>query len=171
MEIELERTFLLKYKPDSLENLPSKEIIDVYFPQSAEHPVLRLRKKGERFELTKKQPKDGKDSSEQTEDTIILSKEEFEEFARLPGKQLRKIRYYYKFNGRIAEIDIYQDSLQGLCVVDVEFEKVEDKNNFGMPEFCLVDVTQDKSFAAGILAGKNYEDIEPVLEKLGYKKI
>ncbi len=42
MEIELERTFLLKYKPKDLEKYKSVEILDIYFPYSSEHPVLRL---------------------------------------------------------------------------------------------------------------------------------
>ena len=171
MEIELERTFLLKYKPEGLDKCKSVEILDVYFPKTSGHPILRLRKKGDKLELTKKQPIKNNDSSEQSEHTIDLSKEEYDEFAKLDGKRLKKIRHYYSFNGRMAEIDIYQDGLHGLCVVDFEFEKVEDKNNFTMPEFCLCDVTQDKNFAAGILAGKSYEDIKNNLEKSGYQKI
>ena len=55
MEIELERTFLLKYKPKDLEKFPSSEILDIYFPEEAVHPVLRLRRKdGKKFEMTKK---------------------------------------------------------------------------------------------------------------------
>ncbi|OGZ74761.1 MAG: hypothetical protein A2998_01685 [Candidatus Staskawiczbacteria bacterium RIFCSPLOWO2_01_FULL_37_25b] len=171
MEIELERTFLLKYKPDGLEKCKSKEILDVYFPHSAEHPILRLRKRGDAFEITKKSPIKGNDSSEQSEYTIILSEEEFKEFSKLEGKKLRKIRHYYPFGGRIAEIDIYLDKLQGFCAADFEFETKEEKDAFLMPEFCLCDVTQEKTFAAGLLAGKDYKDIELFLEKLNYKKI
>lgn len=171
MEIELERTFLLKYKPEGLEKCKFNEILDVYFPQSAEHPILRLRKRGDILELTKKSPIKENDSSEQSEHTIILSAEEFKEFSKLNGKKLRKIRYYSPFGDRTAEIDIYLDKLQGLCVVDFEFETKEDKNVFLMPEFCLRDVTQDKTFAAGILAGKEYEDIKSYLDKFNYKKI
>ena len=45
MEIELERTFLLKNIPAGLEKCKSIEIIDIYIPKSARHPVLRIRKK------------------------------------------------------------------------------------------------------------------------------
>jgi CYTH domain-containing protein len=170
MEIELERTFLLKYKPEGLDRCKSVEISDVYFPQSVEHPVLRLRKKGDKRELTKKFPIDGKDSSEQEEHTIILSEKEFEEFFKLEGKELRKIRYYYPVGGLTAEVDVYQDKLRGLCVVDFEFKTKEQKNKFLMPNFCLCEVSQDKTFAAGLLAGKKYGDIESFLKSLNYKK-
>ena len=40
-----------------------------------------------------------------------------------------------------------------------------------MPDFCLVEVTQDEVFAGGVLAGKKYSDIEKDLRKYKYKKI
>jgi len=171
MEIELERTFLIKKIPDELEKSNSLEIIDVYIPEAAEHPVLRLRKKGANMELTKKVPLVGTDSSEQKEETIHLSEEEFKELQRIGGKKLRKTRHYYNYNNRVAEIDVYKDDLEGLVVVDFEFNSVDDKNNFIMPDFCLADVTQEKCIAAGIVAGKKYSDIQPILEKYGYRKI
>ncbi len=171
MEIELEKTFLLKYKPERLERCNSVEIIDIYIPKSAEHPNLRIRKLGEKYAITKKQLINGNDSSEQTEETIPLSSEEFKELTLLEGKRFRKIRHYYPFKGLIAEIDIYLDDLKGLGIVDFEFKKREEKDSFKMPEFCLADVTEEKFCAGGILAGKKYEDIEPFLKKYNYKKI
>jgi len=171
MEIELERTFLIKEKPKDLEKCKHFEIVDVYIPKSAEHPILRIRKSGDKYFMTKKSPLVGNDSSEQGEQTIILSKEEWEELANLEGKRLRKIRYYYPFEGRTAEIDIYLDDLEGLGVVDFEFKTREEKNKFVMPDLCLLDVTQEKMTAGGILAGKKYKDIEPFLKKCRYTKL
>lgn len=171
MEIELERTFLLKYKPKDLEKSKSKEIIDIYLPESAVHPVLRIRKSGDKYFITKKTIISGTDSSEMKEETILLSKEEWEALASIKGKRFRKIRYYYPFEERIPEVDIYQDKLEGLCVVDFEFTEKEDKNNFKMPDFCLLDVTQEEITAGGMLAGKEYKDIEPFLDKCNYKKL
>ncbi len=171
MEIELERTFLLKDKPKDLEKCRSVEILDVYIPKSARHPILRIRKSGDHYMITKKSPLHGTDSSEQEEQTIPLSKEEFEELTALEGRRLRKIRYYYPFGGLTAELDFYLDKLEGLAIVDFEFKEVEEKNNFKMPNFCLADVTQEELLAAGYLAGRSYEDIEQFLNKHNYKKI
>lgn len=172
MEVELERTYLLRELPEGFKNCKSSEIIDIYIPATEEHPILRIRKKGDVFEITKKSPIKGNDSSEQSETTISLTKEEFEELNQLKGKRFRKIRYYCSFKNNIRmEIDIYLDDLLGLAMVDFEFDFVEDKNNFKMPDFCLADVTQEKDFAGGILAGKKYSDIEPTLKKYNYKKI
>jgi len=171
MEIELERTFLLKNIPAGMEKCKSIEIVDIYIPEAAEHPVLRVRKRGDVFEITKKYPGKESDPSEQEEHTISLSKEEFEELSKIQGKRFRKRRYFYPFNGKTAEIDIYLDDLEGLGLVDFEFNNREEKNKFQMPDFCLADVTQEKFVAGGMLAGKKYSDIQFILNKWGYKKI
>lgn len=169
--MELEKTFLLKKIPEGLKDCKSIEIFDIYIPQSVLHPILRIRKRGEVFEITKKSPIDLNDSSEQSEETILLTKEEFSDFLKLDGKRVRKIRYYYPINNKTAEIDVFLDDLKGLALVDVEFSSDEEKSSFIMPDFCLVEVTQEKGTAGGILAGKKYSDIQPVLDKYGYKKL
>lgn len=173
MEIELERTFLLKYKPKGLAKSPHCKITDIYFPKEEFHPVLRLRNRdNKKFEMTKKFPVNGKDSSEQEEHTIILSKKEFDALAKSFGKKVVKTRYYYKmFDGQTAEIDIFEDKLKGLALVDVEFNDKNKKDNFVTPDFCLADVSQDKWLAGGILAGRGYKDIVKIFKKYNYKKI
>jgi len=171
MEIELERTFLLKKIPEGLKDCKSIEIFDIYIPQLVEHPILRIRKRGDVFEITKKSPVDLNDCSEQSEETILLTKEEFSGFLKVDGKRLRKIRYYYPIDNKTAEIDVFLDDLEGLVTADFEFDSVEEKKSFVMPDFCLVDVTQEKGTAGGILAGKKYSDIQSVLDKYGYKKL
>jgi CYTH domain-containing protein len=171
IEIELEKTYLMKKLPADLEKYPSKEVFDMYIPAQSVHPALRLRKKGDRFEMTKKQPIDGKDSSEQEEHTIKLSKEEFDSLVCTDGKKVRKIRYDYMYEGNKAEIDVFKDDLEGLVLVDFEFTDSKKKNAFKMPDFCLVDVTQDKTFAGGMLCGKKYSDIEARLRELKYVRM
>ena len=167
--IELERTFLAKSLPD-LSNCKKLEIIDIYIPKEREHPNLRIRKIGDKFEMTKKSPLES-DMSEQREFTVPLTEQEFNVLSKLDGKVMHKIRHHFIYNGRLAEIDVFQDKLKGLIIVDFEFENEEEKNNFQIPDFCLADITQEVIFAGGMIAGKSYEDIEEVLKKFGYKKL
>jgi len=171
IEIELEKTYLVKYLPKGFNDSLYKEIKDIYIPKEIEHSILRIRQKGDKYEITKKQPIQGSDSSEQYEHTILLNKEEFSALEQVSGKKVRKIRYYYNYNDVQAEIDVFQDDLLGLVLADFEFAEKKDKDNFEIPEFCLVDVTQDKYFAGGMLCGKKYSDIENHLNELSYKKI
>lgn len=168
--IELEKTYLAKTLPDNLTDYKFKEITDIYIPKTSRHPTLRLRKNGEQYELTKKTPID-KDPSRQQEDTINLTEEEFNTLKNIDGKKLRKKRYYYLHNGRTAEIDIFQDELEGLVVIDFEFTLVEEKDSFNMPYFCLADITKEEFIAGGMVCGKRYEEIEDKLIKFGYKKL
>ena len=46
-EIELEKTYLLKYLPEDIEENQAIEIFDVYIPKSADHSILRIRKRGD----------------------------------------------------------------------------------------------------------------------------
>ncbi len=170
--IELEKTYLAKKLPKDLKSCKFKEIIDVYIPKSSEHPKLRLRKNGDRFELTKKEPVDKGDASHQKEQTIILTKTEFNTLNRqLKGKRVRKIRYFYNYDGRTAEFDIFQDDLAGLVVVDFEFSTIDEKDSFQIPNFCLADITQEVFIAGGMICGKSYKDIEHNLAKFKYRKL
>jgi len=167
--IELEKTYLAKYIP-KLEK--GKDMVDIYIPTDTRHPVLRIRKNGEKFEMTKKYPVVEGDASKQHEFTIPLTKEEFEELSSsLKGKRIHKIRYNYSYDGRIAEVDVFQERLKGLVVVDFEFETEEEKDSFEMPDFCLADVTQEEFLAGGMLCGKNYEDIKDKLKKYNYNRL
>lgn len=171
IEIELEKTYLAKKLPEGLESCVHHEMVDRYIPAQIDHPVLRIRRKGERCEITKKQPIYGTDSSEQSEHTIELSESEYQALSQVESKSVRKIRYNYIFDGVKAEVDVFKDGLEGLVLVDVEFADVAAKDAFEIPDFCLVDVTQDKVFAGGMLCGKTYADIEAHLKELGYTRI
>ena len=169
--LELEKTYLAKNLPQNLKDYTFKEIIDIYIPKNADHPVLRLRKNGDAYEMTKKQPIVDSDASRQIEQTIILSKEEFGALEKIEGKKTHKFRYYYDYKGNIAEIDIFMDDLAGLAIIDFEFKTDQEKDFFLMPDFCLADVTQEKFLAGGMLCGKKYEDIKKDLDRFNYQKL
>lgn len=169
--IELERTFLIKHMPEGLKECSYEEMLDIYIPKSSGHPHIRIRRAGNRYEITKKEPVAGSDSSKQLEQTIQLTKEEYDEFASLEGKRVQKIRYAYPYRGMRAEIDVFSGGLEGLVLVDFEFVNESGMQSFEIPEFCLADVTQEEFLAGGTLCGKSYSDIENRLKTFGYSKI
>lgn len=169
--IELEKTYLAKFVPKDLANCDHSEMLDVYLPVASLHPHLRLRKRGNILEMTKKTLVNQNDSSSQLEQTIKLAQDEFDALVQVDGKRVRKVRHYLKQDGRTMEIDVFQDALAGLVLVDVEFDSVEEKDNFQMPDFCLVEVTQENFLAGGMLCGKSYSDIEADLNRFGYSKL
>ena len=106
------------------------------------------------------------------EETINLTEEEYNSLTQIDSKIHKKTRYQYPIrNAKICEIDVYQGNLDGLVLVDFEFDNIKEKNNFSPPDFCLREVTGDEIIAGGYLCGKSYEDIQEELEKLGYKNL
>lgn len=169
--IELEKTYLLRFIPNNLADCDHVEMLDVYFPISSMHPHLRLRKRGDILELTKKTLINLGDASNQLEQTIKLEQDEFDVLSQIDGKRVRKIRYYFKQDGYTAEIDVFQDTLSGLILVDIEFNSIKEKDGFCTPDFCLTEVTQESFLAGGMLCGKSYKDIEIDLIRCGYSKL
>ena len=169
--IEIERMYLARFIPDGLSGCKSDEIIDIYIPWTVAHPQIRLRKEGRNLVLTKKYAPDNSDFTRQVEQTIVLTEREYEEFAKLDGKKLRKIRHYYKCNAGEAQIDVFKDELEGLVLIDFEFKSKGEADKFVAPDFCLVDVTKEKFIAGGMLCGKSYSDIKNMLSQFGYSKL
>ncbi len=170
-QLELEKTYLAKYIPDNIKEYKHKEIIDIYIPESYEHPTLRIRKNADKYEMTKKVPLSNDDFSKQNEYTISLDKEEYKTLSTIKGKRVEKIRYYFEYQSNIAEIDIFQNNLLGLILVDFEFNTVEELEKFVIPDFCLIEVTQEEFLAGGKVCGKTYKDIEEELKRFKYKKL
>lgn len=170
-EIEFEKTYLLKSLPSGIKQAKSVLIRDIYIPNTVSHAHLRLRQKDDTFVITKKQPVSGSDSSKQYEYTIELNKEEFGALAKCSNKDFIKRRYFMELAGHPAEVDVYQDKLEGLVAVDFEFDNETEKDNFKTPDFVLADVTQDEAIAGGFLAGKSIDDIMPLIAKYEYKKL
>ena len=168
---ELERTFLLKRLPEGLDGCRKMEVEDVYIPASVEHPILRIRRIGNKFEITKKSPAKESDASEQHEHTIELSKGEWEALSKTDGRRTVKTRYFLEHDRKKMEIDVFRGPLEGLALADFEFSTKDERDAFRPPDFCLADVTQEEFIAGGMLCGKGYGDIEPELKRFGYRKV
>jgi CYTH domain-containing protein len=169
--VELELTFLARTLPTELQNARPEKMVDVYVPATAAHPCLRIRRKGARYEITKKIPVDDRDSSRLSEQTIPLDEAEFTALCKASGKTVEKDRYNLMIEGHTAEVDVFTGELKGLVLIDFEFETEEAKQAFAAPDCCLADVTQEAFVAGGMLAGKKYADIQDELAKYKYQSL
>lgn len=167
---EIELTFLPKKLPN-LSGCESKEILDIYLPSSTRHPHLRIRKSGEKYEITDKQPIVEGDASYQLESTVKIDKDIFAELSQVPGKRILKTRYFYKEGAHTYEIDVFGGDLAGLVVVEIEFSSLQEKSDFNAPDWLLVEITQEEFIAGGMLCGKKYTDIADRLASFGYEKV
>ena len=172
-ELEFERTFLAGQLPPEMRSVMPKNIVDTYFPRNNWHSLLRLRKSGSKYLISRKTPIDENDVSAVIEDSITITKDEFESLMQAGGKRLEKDRYNVVVSGcpTEAEIDVFKADLTGLVLVQFKFRTSREKDNFIPPSFVLADVTQEEFIAGGMLAGKKYADIERDLREFGYKKL
>jgi CYTH domain-containing protein len=170
--IELELTFLASELPKEIIGSVGKRLTDVYVPESGSpHPTLRLRQKGDSYEITKKQPLRTGDASAHRELTIPLSEEEYRSLAGANTRSVSNIRYAVMIDGYPAEVDVFQGALAGLVLIDFEFTSEDEKTAFTTPASCLADVTQEDFIAGGILAGKHYQDLADQLIRFKYQPL
>lgn len=170
-ELELELTFLAKEIPKEIDGITAILLVDYYLPEDSEHPKLRIRNKAGDYEITKKIPISGTDSSAQTEHTIKLTKDEFEALRASSKRMVEKDRYNVTIAGYPAEVDVFKGKLEGLVLIDFEFDSYENQAAFVKPAVCLADITQDKWAAGGVLSATSYEDLKPILDDYGYVKL
>lgn len=163
--IEIEKTFLVKSIPQNLGSFKSYKIKQGYISSSSS--PLRIRQKGEKFELTKKIFLKENDFSQAEETNIYLTEYEFNKLWPLVEKSLEKTRYIVPLdNGLIGELDIFLGLLDGLAFVEVEFDSEEKMNLFTPPDWFGKDITQEDFSTNAFLAGKSFEEIKGFIDKI-----
>lgn len=157
--IEIERKYLVNNLPDNLDSYPSKDITQAYIDME---PEVRIRKLGDDYFLTKKS--DGTIKREEIE--VSITKQEYEEYLlTIINNKIEKTRYYIPVNAALAELDIYVGVLEGLKVVEVEFDSMEDAEKFIEPDWFGQEVTDDKKYKNKNLSMLTVEEIENLLSE------
>lgn len=158
-DIENELSFLVARLPD-LSGLRKEEIEQLYLPPNQEGIPLRLRRRGEHYELTEKTDVAPGDMSRKREVTIGLNRAAFEAIKPLAERGLAKTRYVCGLpSGLAAEIDVFHGPLEGLVMVEVEFPSEKARAAFVPPDWFGRDVSQEEWSSNYYLAGKSYADI------------
>lgn len=136
--IEIERKFLVKEIPDNLDTYERIDMTQGYLNTS---PVVRVRKENDDYILTYK----GSGLLSHSEYNLPLNKEAFEHLLKkCDGIIISKSRYKIPIeNNLTAELDIFKGDLDSLKLVEVEFDSVEEADNFAPPEWFGEDVTTD----------------------------
>jgi CYTH domain-containing protein len=76
-----------------------------------------------------------------------LAPHEFHLLSALPGKKLTKTRYRLRSAPSVAmSIDQYELPLEGLVLVEAEFNDDETMASFPVPEFAIREVTDDPRY-------------------------
>ena len=150
-EIEIEKKFLLAQDKanELIIGVKPIDMIDYYIPNGQPHMQLRLRKKGDKYCITRKVPLETGVMSEQT---IDINKVEFEHLIEGIQTYVAKDRYKTKWNNIDVEVDIYKGRHEGLNVLEIEFSNKEMFDNFQDKLEGCTDITGIEKYAAGKLA-------------------
>lgn len=146
-KLEIERKFLTKEIPFSLEGFSCKQITQSYI---SFQPTIRIRKSDNQFFLTVK----GKGHMAREEFEISIQKHEYEHLhEKIEGNEVNKKRYYIPIeNGYTAELDIYEGALEGLYTTEVEFPTIEAAKEFIAPNWFGEDISENRSYKNTSLA-------------------
>jgi len=149
MAAEIERKFLLAELPDRLRDCASVRIEQGYLAL-ADAVEVRLRRSGDRCLLTVKRG----EGEVREEAEVDLGDDQLGTLWPLTAAQrLRKTRYLLPLgNGLVAEVDVYEDDLQGLVTAEVEFDSAQSSGDFRPPPWLGEEITGDRRYANRSLA-------------------
>lgn len=134
--MEIERKYLVKQLPESLDAYPCRILEQGYLNVS---PVVRIRRDNDKYELTYKS---GGLMARQ-EYNLPLTQEAYEHLrTKIDGRLIRKRRYMLPISqGLTAELDIFEGDLAPLILVEVEFRTEAEALSFSPPSWFGEDVT------------------------------
>nr|WP_307989431.1 CYTH domain-containing protein [uncultured Niameybacter sp.] len=138
--MEIERKFLVKELPD-LKAYPHKKIKQGYISTD---PVIRIRQMNNTYCVCLKSQ--GHMIREEFE--LGITKEQCDAlWHKVDNHPVEKIRYFIPLeNDLTAELDIYEQYLEGLLTVEVEFPSPQDAANFIPPDWFGEDITHDNRY-------------------------
>lgn len=180
-KIQFERTFLLEKLPETIKR--TDEHLQ-FFDNFIENTRLCLRTiraphtKEWNWVLEQKFPLNGNDLSVWNVSIIHLNETEHQAFEQFEGREVKKNervetneirfnRYFYDYQSKQVEIDVFLGKeIWGLILGRVLFESLEEMKAFELPEFAILEVTNNKFFIGENLIGKTFADVQEEFRKL-----
>lgn len=158
--MEIERKYLVRSLPDSLEQYEHFEIEQAYLCTS---PTLRIRRMGDAYILTvKERLRSGSTAIHNREEEFALTAQSYQHLlAKCDSGRVSKTRYRIdlrrqtgdgSYVGLTAELDIFHGRHDGLLLVEVEFPNTDTANAFVPPEWFGEDVSSDPCYRNSFLA-------------------
>lgn len=139
--MEIERKFLVSDIPADLSKFKCRLIEQGYL---STNPVVRVRKDNDDYYLTYK----GKGHMVREEYNLPLTKEAYEHLIKkADGNIITKHRYEIPDGtGKTIELDLFDGIFKGLVLAEVEFNSIEEADNYTPPKWFTEDVTTDKRY-------------------------
>ncbi len=150
--MEIEKKYLVKKLPDSLEQYDSTTIEQGYL---CTRPVVRIRRRDEDFILTYKSKKDAEGAAVcvNIENEMPLTREAYEHLQKkIDGILIQKTRYVIPWQGHKIELDVFHGRYEGMVLAEVEFDSLESAECFEVPDWFGENVSGDYHYTNAYLA-------------------
>lgn len=146
---EIERKFVLDAPPQGVDEHPSEAIAQGYLALDGDVEV-RVRLRDARAFLTVK----AGGGRRRVEEELEIARDRFEALWPLTeGRRIVKRRYRVPADDALVfEVDVYEESLAGLVVAEVEFPDDAAANAFATPDWLGREVTDDPRWKNQALA-------------------
>ena len=150
--MEIERKYLVSGIPDNIDSYPCRFIEHGYLNTA---PVVRVRRDNDNYYLTYK----GGGMMAREEYNLPLNKEAYEHLIKkADGNIITKKRYEIPDgNGYTIELDIFEGAFNGTVIAEVEFNTIEEADNYIMPEFFTEDVTNNPEYHNSNMSKKKFD--------------
>lgn len=132
--------------------------------------VLKIRQKGDTYEIIKKEYIS---EQEKKEYVIPLNEEEFNLLFSVTKRRHTKKRFFYPLDKYTCEIDIYLEEMMGYARVEVEFDTIEELHVFNPPSWFGEEISAINHEIHENLGEITYDTMEKRFKERGisFKKI
>jgi CYTH domain-containing protein len=149
--MEIERKYAINYLPGDLTQYRNRKMEQGYL---CNNPIIRIRKTDENYLLTYKSKfgleQDNNSSALiNNEVELPLTEEAYQKLkTKIDGNMIYKTRYLVPLKeGLTAELDIFEDRLEGIKFTEVEFPDVQSADAFIPPSWFGKELSSDKRFS------------------------
>ena len=150
MGMEIERKFTIKKLPDGLDGYDHHMIEQAYLTTE---PTIRVRREDDAFYMTYKGTGKDDTSLSHTEYNLPLTKESYETLcSKADGNIIRKKRILIPYGKHMIELDIFAEPFENLIIAEVEFDSIDEANDFTPPEWFREDVTDKREYRNSYLS-------------------
>lgn len=146
--MEIERKFLLSQLPVEVAEAPSTHLRQGYLAIGP-HDEVRIRDAGGVLTLTAKSGA----GIEREERETALTRAQFEAlWPSTGGRRIEKRRHVLTEGDVTYEVDVFEGSLRGLLLAEVEFHSLDEARGFEPPAWFGSEVTYDIGYSNASLA-------------------
>lgn len=156
--MEIERKFLIRQLPESLDSYKSHLIEQAYLNVS---PVVRVRREDEQYYMTYKSG--GMMARE--EYNLPLNAASYQHLLqKADGNIITKRRYLIPCEPYMIELDIFEGIFEGIVIAEVEFPSIDEAGRFMAPEWFGEEVTYDGHYHNSYLSRLTLEEVKRMME-------